>query len=361
MKRDYYEVLGVDKSASAEEIKKKYRKIALKFHPDRNSDDPEAEDKFKEASEAYSVLSNEEQRSKYDRFGHAGLGGGGQGFSDFGSFAEDIFGDIFGAFFGEGRGGTPSGRDLATRLEVTLEEAAFGIEKEIEVERPEPCKPCEGTGAKPGSSPQNCVQCAGAGQIQIQQGFFSIARPCPRCSGAGKIISDPCNSCDGKALVVEKGKLSVKVPAGIDHGQRLKLKGEGEKVAGGIPGDLYVEIHVKKHKVFERRGTEIICEVPLTYAQAVLGAEVDIPTLTGTEKLKIPSGSESGKIFKRKGEGIEDLRSGRKGDLLIRTYVAVPKSVNGREKELLEELSTIEGKPVAEEVSFFDKLKDFFD
>ena len=363
MKQDYYQVLGVSKGASPEEVKKAYRKKALKFHPDKNPGDKEAEGKFKEASEAYSVLSDADQRARYDQFGHAGLGQGGAGFSgDFRSFAQDIFGDIFGAFFDQAGGGPSRGRDLSTRLSVTLEEAAAGIEKEIDIERPEGCETCAGSGAKPGSQPQACVQCAGSGQVQIQQGFFAISRTCPRCGGNGSIISDPCKPCSGEGLVLKESKLSVKVPAGIDHGQRLKLRGEGEKPAGGLPaGNLFVEVLVEKHKIFERRGRDLICEIPITYSQAVLGAELDIPTLTDTEKLKVPSGSQSGKIFRMSGRGVPDLQSGRPGDLMVRVYVAVPKSVSGKEKELLEQLAAVEGKPVAEEVSFFDRVKEFFE
>jgi len=309
------------------------------------------------------VLSDSEQRARYDQFGHAGLGQGGAGFSgDFRSFAQDIFGDIFGAFFDQAGGGPARGRDLSTRMTVTLEDAATGIEKELEIERPEGCETCAGSGAKPGSAPQACVQCAGSGQIQIQQGFFAISRPCPRCGGNGSIISDPCKSCSGEGLILKESKLSVKIPAGIDHGQRLKLRGEGEKPAGGVTaGSLYVEVLVEKHKTFERRGKDLICEVPITYSQAALGAEIEIPTLAEAQKLKIPSGTQSGKMFRRPGQGMPDLQGGKTGDVLVRIYVAVPKSVSGKEKELLEQLAEVEGKPVAEDISFLDRVREFFE
>ena len=361
-KRDYYEVLGVQREATPEEIKKSYRKLAIKFHPDKNPGDKQAEDSFKEASEAYQILSDPENRSKYDRFGHDAFSGG-MGGQDFRHYAEDIFGDIFGAFFGESfSSGPASGRDLRVPLEITLEEACSGISKDVKFKRPEPCGTCSGSGAEPGTDPQTCVQCAGAGQVQMQQGFFSLARTCPRCGGSGSIISNPCKKCSGSGSQNKQVKLAVKVPAGIDNGQSLKLRGEGEIVSGGgAPGSLYVEISIKKHKNFTRRGTELISEVPMTYAQAALGAELDVETIDSQEKLKVPAGTESGKIFKLKGKGMPDLHGGRRGDQHVRVYVYVPKSLSDNEKELLEQLADVEGKPVKEESSFFDRVKELFD
>lgn len=362
-KEDYYELLGVSRDASEAEIKKAYRKQALKYHPDKNPGDKESEEKFKLASEAYQILSDSDSRSKYDRFGHDAFSGPGAGAGDFRGFAEDIFGDIFGAFFGEsfGGGGVPQGRDVKAEVKITLEEALSGITKEISFYRPEVCEPCEGSGAEPGSKPLVCPQCSGTGQVHIQQGFFSMARTCPKCSGRGTIIAKPCRICVGKGSKNEKTKLAVKVPAGVDHGQSLKLRGEGEKIVNGAPGDLYVEVSITPHKVFERQGPELVCQHPITFSQAVLGAEVELNTLDGEETLKIPSGCPSGKTFKIKNKGMPDLRNGVRGDLHVQVFVHVPKSVSDREKELLEELATIEGKPVAEDSSILTRIKDLFD
>jgi len=350
-KQDYYEVLEVSRDASETEIKKSYRRLALKYHPDKNPDDKDAEENFKIASEAYQVLSDPDSRAKYDRFGH-----------DFRGFAEDIFGDIFGAFFGESFGPrTPRGRDIKADLKISLEEAFSGISKEVSFYRPEVCKTCDGSGAEAGTKPLVCPQCAGAGQVHIQQGFFSLARACPKCSGRGTIIAKACRICVGKGSENNHVKLSVKVPKGVDNGQSLKLQGEGEKISDGPAGDLYVEIAIEQHKNFERRGSELICQLPVTFSQAVLGAEVDLQTLDGTEEFKVPSGCPSGKMFKVRGKGMPDLRSGSRGDLHVNVFVHVPKSVSQREKELLEELATIEGKPVAEESSLIDRIKDLFD
>ncbi|MCC6932979.1 MAG: molecular chaperone DnaJ [Deltaproteobacteria bacterium] len=366
-KRDYYEILGVRRDVSADELKKAYRQLALKFHPDKNPGNKEAEEKFKEASEAYQVLSNDDTRARYDRFGHAGLGNGGgfEGFGDFGSFAEDLFGDIFGSFFGNvggARGGrrTQSGKDLRYQMEVSLEEAAFGTDKEITFTKPARCDACEGSGARKGSSKVACRQCGGQGQVRIQQGFFAVTTTCPQCSGRGQIIPDPCPSCGGAGQVNKKTKLTVKVPAGIDHGQRLKLRGEGgSSPAGGPSGDLYVEISIKPHSTFKREGTDVICEVPIAYTQAVLGAEIDVPTLAGKTNLKIPAGTPSGKVFRLKGRGIADIHSSRIGDEHVRVYVYVPTHVSNEQKELLEKLSSLEGtNHVGESGNIFGKLKE---
>lgn len=367
-KRDYYEVLEVPRDASEEQIKKSYRQLALKYHPDRNPDNKEAEEKFKEASEAYQVLSNQETRAKYDRFGHAAFSGGSgfEGF-DFTSFADDIFGDIFSSFFGTTGGARSAarervGRDLRYQLEITLEEAAFGAERKVKINRPVPCQACEGSGSRGGAKPESCRQCSGVGQIRVQRGFFAISQTCPVCRGQGTMIVDPCPGCGGTGQGTKESELTVKVPAGIDTGQRLKLRGEGEIIANGPPGDLYVEIRIKKHGYFERRETEIVCEVPITYSQAVLGGEIEVPTLGSPVTLKIPAGTPSGKVFRLRGKGIVDMHVGRHGDQHVRTFVHVPKSVTDRERELLEELAKIEGKPTANgSRSIFDKVRDFFE
>lgn len=366
-KRDYYEILEVAKEADAETIKKAYRKLALQYHPDRNPGDSAAEDKFKEASEAYQILSSAETRAKYDRFGHGAFqNGGGFGGFDFSHFADDIFGDIFGAFFGSGASSGPrKGRDLRYQLEVDLEEAANGLEKEIKIPRPSVCDTCSGTGAKKGTSPESCKHCRGAGKIQVQQGFFSMTQTCPICRGQGQVIAHPCTTCRGQGLKKEQVTLPVSIPAGIDHGQRLKLRGEGEpSLEGGSAGDLYVEILLKPHKRFHRQGNDIISEAPINYTQAVLGAEVEVPTLDGRVKLKIPPGTPSGKVFKLKGKGIVDVRGGRKGDQHVRTYIYIPTSTSDKQREVLENLASIEGKPIEDESdskSFFERVKDLFD
>jgi molecular chaperone DnaJ len=367
-KRDCYEVLGLSRTCSQDEIKKAYRKLAIKYHPDKNPDNQEAEEKFKEGTEAYQILSNEENRAKYDQFGHAAFQGG-QGFGGFGDFAgfgEDIFGDIFGAFFGGGskRQRVPTGRDLAYRLEVTLEESASGLNKKINVRRPIPCEPCKGSGAREGTSPERCKHCAGQGQVNAQEGFFRISRPCPVCRGQGMMITDPCPSCGGSGEGHKDSELLVKIPAGIDHGQKLKLRGEGEVISNGNPGDLYVEISIKPHKRFKRQGTEIISDLSISYSQAVLGTELEVPTLYGKVKLKIPAGTQAGKVFRLKGQGIVDIQSTIKGDQHVKVNIIVPKKINDKHKELLEELAKIEGIPDPDDTSnrsFLDKVKEFFD
>ena len=367
-KRDYYEVLGCSKDASQDELKKAYRQLALKYHPDKNPGNKEAEDLFKEGSEAYQVLSSPETRDKYDRFGHAGLQGGGfEGFGDLGGFAEDIFGDLFGAFFGNTGGGrraqsTRGGRDLRVELSITLEEAAFGIEKEISIPKPYPCEGCNGTRAKKGTSAESCKHCGGAGQVRMQQGFFTIQRPCSVCGGQGKIIREPCPDCGGRGEMVRNSTLKVKIPAGINHGQSLKLRGEGEVSARGQAGDLYVQIALIEHKLFRRQDTELLCEVAVSYAQAALGSEIEVPTIDGKTSLKIPAGTQSGTTFRLRGKGIVDIQSGRKGDQHVRAILVVPKSLSDKERELLEQLAVIQGVPkMDEERSFLDKVKDLFD
>jgi len=374
-KRDCYEVLGVERSASTDDIKKAYRKKALQFHPDRNPGNKEAEEKFKEATEAYSILSDGDNRAKYDQFGHAafeqgagGFGGGFQGFGgDFSGF-EDIFGDLFSSFFGGAAAGGGrrsrgrAGNDLRYDLEISFEEAIFGAEKQITIGRRAPCKACEGSGAATGSSPERCGQCGGAGQIRLQQGFFTIQRPCHQCNGSGQVIKTPCRDCSGSGSRLAESTLSVKIPAGIDNGQRLKLRGEGEPGSvGGPNGDLYVQISVKPHPIFERQESELICEVPISYTTAALGDEIEVPTLEGRVKMKIPAGTVSGKIFRLKNRGVQVVGSNSRGDQHVRVVIKVPKKISEKHKKMLHELRQVEADDlVAESKSFFDKVKEMF-
>ena len=371
-KRDYYEVLGVAKGADVGEIKKAYRKLALQFHPDKNPGNKEAEEKFKEATEAYSVLSDTENRKKYDQFGHAAFGQGAGGFNGGGNFSnfegfEDIFGDIFSSFFGGGhaggfRSGGQVGRDLRYDLTVTFEEAAFGAEKEITLMRKQACSECSGSGSKAGSTSDTCKDCRGTGQVRIQQGFFTMSRTCGRCQGKGSIITNPCSKCLGSGLQSASGKLKVTIPAGIDHGQRLKLRGEGEAGQGGAPsGDLYVVISVKEHPVFERHESDIICEVGIPYTTAVLGSEIEVPTLEGNVKLKIPAGTQSGKIFRLKNRGIVVLGTNQRGDQHVKVSIVVPKKISDKHKKALSELIDIEKADYEQaNKSFFGKVREMF-
>ncbi len=373
-KRDFYEVLGVSKDASDEDIKKSYRKLAMKYHPDRNPDNKEAEDKFKEAKEAYEVLSDGNKRAAYDRHGHAGVdpsaGGGGfggaQGFGDFG----DAFGGIFDEIFG-GRGGGGGGQrvyrgaDLRYNLEITLEEAARGVDKTIRIPVMESCGTCHGSGAKPGTQPKTCPTCGGAGQVRIQQGFFSVQQTCPKCHGAGRIITDPCHDCHGAGRVKKQKTLEVKIPAGIDEGMRLRHSGHGEAgVNGGPAGDLYVEIHIKQHAVFEREGDDLHCEMPISFATAALGGEISIPTLDGAANIKIPAETQTGKVFRLRGKGIKNLRSHQTGDLHCHVVVETPVKLTERQRELLREFEVIsqgEGdKQNPKAKGWMDKVRDFF-
>ena len=370
-KRDYYEVLGVEREADAAEIKKAYRRLAMKFHPDRNPDDESAAEKFKEASEAYEVLSNEEQRAAYDRFGHAGLGGGagggaGAGFAG-GSFS-DIFGDVFGDIFGggRGRGGVQRGADLRYGLELDLEQAVSGDTVEIRVPVLAACGDCDGTGAKPGTRPAPCPDCGGAGQIRVAQGFFSLQQTCPRCRGAGKIITDPCGSCGGRARIAKRKTLSVKIPPGVDTGDRIRLAGEGEAgMHGGPPGDLYVQIEVREHAIFARDGRNLFCEVPISFVDAALGGELEVPTLNGRVKLKIPAETQTGKLFRLRGKGVTPVRGGGVGDLLCKVVLETPVNLSERQRQLLREFQeSMAGageKHSPKESSWFKGVKDFFD
>ncbi|MDH3748103.1 MAG: molecular chaperone DnaJ [Gammaproteobacteria bacterium] len=342
-KRDYYEVLGLSKSASADEIKKAYRRLAMKHHPDRNTEDQSAEAKFKEAKEAYEVLSDQEKRSAYDQFGHDGLRAGPRGAGGFGGaegFA-DIFGDVFGDIFGGGRGrGGGSqvfrGADLGYELRLDLETAVAGDTVTIDVPTQVSCSSCDGSGAKKGTTPNPCSTCQGNGQVRMQQGFFSIQQTCPACKGAGTIISDPCQDCHGRGRIRKTKTLSVKVPAGVDDGDRIRLSGEGEAGRnGGPPGDLYVEIRVKPHKIFERDGADLSCEVPVSIATATLGGDVQLPTIDGHVSLKVPAGTQSGKVFRLRGKGVTTVRDPRTGDLFAKVAVETPVNLTNEQKELL--------------------------
>jgi molecular chaperone DnaJ len=365
MKRDYYEVLGISRTATEDEIKKAYRKLALKYHPDRNPDDRHgAEERFKEISQAYQVLCDPERRTLYDRFGHAAFEqGGGAGF-DFGAGFEDIIGDLFGDFFGtgrarSGRGRARRGQDLRYELEIGFEEAAFGCEKTISVPRLSVCETCSGRGARPGTTPRTCPQCRGSGQVRFQQGFFSIAKTCGHCNGQGTIIANPCAACGGSGAQRRTHQLSLKIPSGVDNGSRLKLRGEGEAGPnGGTAGDLYVVLHVREHPLFVREGTDIVCEVPVSFAQAALGADIEVPTLEGPSRVKVPAGTQSGQIFRLKGRGIADLNGYGRGDEIVRVMVETPRKLSPRQRELLEEFARISGEEVHPlSKSFLEKVK----
>ncbi|MEO1829470.1 MAG: molecular chaperone DnaJ [Pseudomonas sp.] len=371
-KRDYYEVLGVEKGASEADLKKAYRRLAMKFHPDRNPDDEKAEEKFKEATEAYEVLTDANKRAAYDQYGHAGvdpnMGAGGGGFGG-GNFS-DIFGDVFGDIFGGGgRGGRSSvrrGSDLRYTLELDLEEAVRGTSVTIRVPTLVACETCDGSGAKKGTTPVTCTTCGGHGQVRMQQGFFSVQQTCPRCHGTGKMITDPCNDCHGEGRVEKQKNLSVKVPAGVDTGDRIRLAGEGEAgVNGGPAGDLYVVVSVREHKIFQRDGKNLYCEVPISFVDAALGGELEVPTLDGRVKLKIPEGAQTGKLFRLRGKGVTPVRGGSPGDLLCRVVVETPVNLTKRQRELLEELrQTLEAEGSSQSPrakSWFDGVKNFFE
>ncbi|AEE23211.1 MAG: molecular chaperone DnaJ [Alteromonadaceae bacterium] len=373
-KRDYYEVLGVDKSASERDIKKAYKRLAMKYHPDRTQGDKAMEEKFKEVQEAYEILTDSQKRAAYDQYGHAGVDpnrghGGGHGAGDFG----DIFGDVFGDIFGGGRGGgrqsrAARGSDLRYNLELSLEEAVRGKSVEIRVPTLAECETCDGSGAKKGSSVKTCTTCHGQGQVQMRQGFFAVQQACPTCSGKGKIITDPCRECHGQGRVEKTKTLSVKVPAGVDTGDRIRLSNEGEAGENGAPaGDLYVQVHVKQHKIFERDGNNLYCEVPLSFTRAAIGGEIEVPTLEGKVKLKVTPETQTGKMFRLRNKGVKSVRSGSVGDLICKVVIETPVNLNSRQKELLEELeeSMGTGKDTAKnrpkESGFFDGVKKFFD
>lgn len=363
MPRDYYEILGVSKSSTPDEIKKAYRKIAMQYHPDKNPGNKEAEDKFKEAAEAYEVLSNADKRKRYDQFGHAGMGqgfpggGGGAGFHDV-SDIFDAFGDIFGDFFGGGgrrrsstrRHQPRKGSDLRYYLDVTLTDVLKGTQKEIEFDCEDSCQVCHGTGAEKGSQPSTCPDCGGAGQVVRSQGFFQMATTCPRCHGEGQIISNPCKSCHGKGRKPVHRKLMVSVPAGVDTGTHLRLTGEGEGgYRGGPHGDLYVEIRVKKEAGFERQGTTLMSNLKISYLQAILGAEVSFKGLDETIDVKVPRGSKEGTLIRVEGQGLPSLRGGRRGDLVLSVEVEIPKKLAKKEEKLLREIAALKSESVSDE------------
>ncbi|EKT53967.1 molecular chaperone DnaJ [Providencia rettgeri] len=371
-KRDFYEVLGLERNASDKDIKRAYKRLAMKHHPDRNQGDKESEGKFKEIKEAYEVLSDEQKRVAYDQYGHAafeqgGMGGGG-GFGGGADFS-DIFGDVFGDIFGGGRRQQrPSrGSDLQYNMELTLEEAVRGVTKEIRIPTLETCDVCHGNGAKPGTSADTCSTCHGMGQVHMRQGFFSVQQPCPTCHGRGKVIKDPCNKCHGHGRVERYKTLSVKIPAGVDTGDRVRLSGEGEAGENGAPaGDLFVQVHVLPHNIFERDGNNLHCEVPINFADAALGGEIEVPTLDGRVKLKIPAETQTGKIFRMKGKGVKSVRGGLQGDLMCHIVVETPVKLNEKQKELLKEFGESLGGKSGEKnsprsKSFLDGVKKFFD
>ena len=372
-KSDYYEVLGVSKDASERDIKKAYKRLAMKYHPDRTAGDKELESKFKEVKEAYEVLTDPQKRQMYDQYGHAafdqngggGHGGFGGGHGDFG----DIFGDVFGDIFGGGgrrQSRQQRGADLRYNMDLSLEEAVRGKDVEIKVPTWVSCKPCDGSGAKAGSKPKTCTTCHGAGQVQMRQGFFAVQQTCPTCQGTGQIISDPCDSCHGQGRVEKTKTLSVKIPAGVDTGDRIRLSGEGEAGMHGAPaGDLYVQVSVREHPIFQRDGNNLYCEVPISFTTAALGGEIEVPTLDGRAKLKIPSESQTGKMFRMRGKGVKSVRSGAQGDLICKVVIETPVNLNDRQRELLEELEQSMGKDGSKnrpkEKGFFDGVKKFFD
>lgn len=369
-KRDYYEVLGVARDASLPEIKKAYRRLAMKYHPDRNSDDAGAEDKFKEASEAAEVLTDSEKRQAYNQYGHAAVNGsaGGSGFGgggNFGSIFEDVFGDIFGGSGGRGRGGANRGSDLAYVLELDLEQAVKGTNPKIKVPTMVECIECLGSGAKKGTSPVDCIQCGGMGQITARQGIFSIQQPCPRCRGQGKVISDPCSKCRGQGRTQEQKTLSVKVPPGVDTGDRIRLTGQGEAGSrGGPAGDLYVQVEVRDHSIFERRGEHLFCDVPVNFVDAALGGEIEVPTLDGRVKLKIPAETQTDKQFRLRGKGVNvtQVRNGGIGDLYCRVMVETPVNLSSRQKELLREFADgTDENQRPRQTSWFAGVKKFID
>ncbi len=369
-KRDYYEVLGVDRQASAREVKSAYRKLAVKYHPDRNRGDQEAEARFKEAAEAYAVLSDSDKRARYDRFGHQGLGGGVGGFDPavFGDFS-DILGDFFGFGFGDlfggrrARGGGQPGSDLRYELRLSLEEAAFGVEKKLDIPRLESCGACSGSGSAGGASPATCQACGGHGQVRFTQGFFTVARTCPQCGGEGQVVKDPCTECGGQGRVEVRRSIEVKIPAGVDSGTRLRLSGEGEHGRrGGRTGDLYVDVVVEPHPTLHRDGPHVLSELDLSYAQAVLGTTARVQTLHGDEPLEVPPGTETGSRFELAGKGIERLNGRGRGNHVVQVRVRVPhpKELSADQLELLRALAELEGSEVRGDKKVLDRVRDLF-
>jgi molecular chaperone DnaJ len=369
-KRDYYEVLGVARTATDAELKKAYRRLAMKYHPDRNPNDQEAEERFKEVKEAYEVLTDPQRRAMYDQYGHEGLAGRGGhgGFSSADAFS-DIFGDVFGDIFGAGRRGGRQvyrGADLRYELELDLEQAVFGHTATIDFTTLTECEPCGGSGAAPGSKPTTCETCNGIGQVRMQQGFFAVQQTCPRCKGRGRTIAQPCDSCLGQGRVRKKKTLSVKVPPGVDTGDRIRLSGEGEAGRnGGPPGDLYVEVHVREHPIFERDGSHLSCEVPVSFVTAALGGVVEVPTLGGTVELKVPPETQSGRVFRLREKGVKPVRGGPTGDLFCRLVVETPVNLTDEQRELLrkfgETMQQSSRNHSPRERSWLDGVKRFFE
>jgi molecular chaperone DnaJ len=370
-KTDYYELLQVERTASDGEIKTAYRKVAMQYHPDRNPDNPEAEEMFKACSEAYTVLSDPDKRAAYDRYGHAGVNGAGGfgGGSPFGGQGDlnDIFGDLFGEMFNMGGGNRRAtrqqrGRDLQFNMKLEFEEAVFGVEREINIRRAEPCDTCNGSGSENGKQPETCQQCGGRGQIRSQQGFFSVARTCPICSGTGSVIRTPCKTCHGDSRITREHKILVKVPAGVEQDTRIRYSGEGE--AGrfqGPAGDLYVVLDVKPHKFFERDGDDLHCVIPISFPQAALGAEIELETLDGVETIKIPEGTQSGREFKLRSKGVPHLNAHGKGDLIVEVRVQTPTRLLKAQKDLIKQLAetvTVENTPTSR--GLFSKVKEMF-
>lgn len=372
-KRDYYETLGVSRDANEADIKKAYRRLAMKYHPDRNADNAEAEEKFKEAKESYDVLSDAQKRAAYDQFGHAGVdpsaaAGGAGGFNS--DAFSDVFGDVFGDIFGGGRGGGRQrayrGADLRYNLEMSLEDAVFGTSVSIRVPTLASCNTCGGSGAKKGTAPTTCTTCGGVGQVRMQQGFFSVQQACPNCRGQGKVISEPCSACHGQGRIQEHKTLSVKVPAGVDTGDRIRLSGEGEAGENGGPsGDLFVHVQVKPHPIFKRDENDLLCEMPISIGTAALGGELEVPTLSGKLKLKVPSETQSGKMFRMRGKGVKPVRGGPAGDLLCRVAVETPVKLNSKQKELIREfeqsIQQDSKHHSPQSASWMDRVKRFFD
>jgi molecular chaperone DnaJ len=377
-KRDYYDILGVARNASDEEIKKSYRKLAMKYHPDRNPDSKDAEEHFKEAKEAYEMLSDGQKRAAYDQYGHAGVdpnmgGAGGPGFGGFAEAFGDIFGDIFGGAAGQqgagrGRSGPQvyRGADLRYSMEITLEQAAHGYETQIRVPSWDNCEVCSGSGAKPGTKAQSCPTCSGQGTVRMSQGFFSIQQTCPKCHGTGSFIPDPCTACHGAGKIKKTKTLEVKVPVGIDDGMRIRSGGNGEPgLNGGPPGDLYVEIHIKAHSVFEREGDDLHCQMPISFAAAALGGEIEVPTLAGRASFEVSEGTQSGKTFRLRGKGIKGVRSSIPGDLYVHVIVETPVKLTDHQRDLLRQFdkSLTEGgaRHSPQSKGWFDRVKSFFE
>jgi len=373
-KSDYYEVLGVERTASDKEIASAYRKLAIRYHPDSNPDDPNATERFKEAAEAYEVLRDAEKRARYDRYGHAGVGGGAEGFHSvediFEAFGDIFGGGVFGEFFGGGGGGgasrrsrrTRRGADLRCDVTLTLEESATGVSKKVRFKRSELCQTCQGSGARPGAGRDTCRHCGGHGQIVQSAGILRVQTTCPACHGAGVVITEPCDGCRGNGYVPRMAELTVAIPAGVDDGMRVRIQGEGEPSPdGGTPGDCYCFIKIKKHHLFQRDSRNLILELPISYSQAALGATIEVPTLTGPDHLEIPRGTQSGDVFRIRSRGMPDPRGGPTGDLLVQTFIETPKKLNTKQEQLLRQLAELEHVDVTpRRQSFLDKLRHYF-